>query len=78
MLKDKTRLASCLLYNVNKDHLRKFVSDWANNFLVTFFYKNRGLELTDPLARKPLCRIESLRSLLYFGRHYERGSSIKY
>ena len=50
---------------MNKDHLRIFVSDSANNFLVTFFAESVGLDKT-----KPQCQIESLRSLLYFGEHY--------
>ena len=61
-LQEKTRQASCLLYNLNKDHLRRFVLDPANNFLVRFFYENEELEPTDPY-----CRVEALRSLLFFG-----------
>ena len=61
-LQEKTRQASCLLYNLNKDHLRRFVLDPANNFLVRFFHDNEDLEPTDPY-----CRVEDLRSLLFFG-----------
>ena len=40
LLLEKTRLKSRLLYNLNKSDLREFVSDPANNFLVTYFTQN--------------------------------------
>jgi hypothetical protein len=57
-----TRQKSCLLYNLNKEHLRRFVQDPANNFLVKFFNDNEELPPTDPY-----CRVEALRTLLFFG-----------
>ena len=61
-LQEMTRQKSCLLYNLNKEHLRRFVQDPANNFLVKFFNDNEELPPTDPY-----CRVEALRTLLFFG-----------
>ena len=53
----KTKYCSQLLYNINKDLLRNFVSDRVNVFLVEYFYENNGLEITDPFQKKTECRV---------------------
>ena len=70
LLAEKTKQASYLLYSLNKDHLRSFVSDPSNNFLVTFFYHSLDKE-----HAVPQCRTEALLSLLYFGLHYEHQNN---
>ena len=37
MLMEKTRLKSRLIYNLNRDDLRSFVSAPSDNFLINFF-----------------------------------------
>jgi hypothetical protein len=72
LLLAKTKQASYLLYGLNKEHLRNFVSDPANNLLVTYYYHNsekRELAV-------PQCRNEALLSLLYFGLHYCSGQKL--
>jgi hypothetical protein len=47
-LASKTKFCSQLLYNINKDLLRNFVSDPVNVFLIEYFFENNGLLITDP------------------------------
>jgi hypothetical protein len=69
LLMAKTKEASYLLYGLNKEHLKNFVCDPANNLLVTHYYNNSE---KGELAM-PQCRNEALLSLLYFGLHYNSG-----
>ena len=56
---------SRLLYNLNKTDLRMFVRNPSDKFLVTFYAQNRTLDMTEPL-----CKLEALNTLLFFGKHY--------
>ena len=56
---------SRLLYNLNKTDLREFVRNPSANFLVTFYAQNQTLDRTEPL-----CKVEALNTLLFFGKHY--------
>ena len=52
---------------MKKEHLKEFICDPINAFLVIYFSQNKGLEKTDPTGKKPSCRVNSLRNLLELG-----------
>lgn len=45
-----------LLSNTTMKKLNQFLDENANNFLMTYFVRNGGLEQTDPLNDRPDCR----------------------
>ena len=66
-LHEQTIKTSFLLYKMKKEHIREFIYDPVNAFLVSYFSKNNGLERTDPTGEKPSCRADSLKNLLELG-----------
>ena len=54
---------------MKKEHIREFICDPVNAFLVSYFQNNNGLEKTDPTGKKPSCRADSLQNLLELGAH---------
>ena len=57
---NQTMKMSYLLYRMNKTHLRDFICDPVNVFLIQYFHENNGLEITDPNGDKPRCRGDTL------------------
>ena len=53
-----TKQASLLIYHLNKKRLREFVMDARNMYIIEYFYNKRGIDQTDPLEEKPICRTE--------------------
>jgi hypothetical protein len=67
-LRARKKLASQLIYNMNKKYLRLFMYDAGNSFLIEHFARKDGLSKTDSSNSKPACRYTELRNLVLIGR----------
>ena len=67
-LRARKKLASQLIYNMNKKYLRLFMFESGNSFLIEHFARKDGLSKTDSSNSKPACRYTELRNLVLIGR----------
>ena len=57
---NQTENVSKLMHNVKQEYLMNFLQKDANCFLLTYFFKNDGINETDPMNQRPDCTKRAL------------------